>query len=103
LPSPSNLDLLFAGYVICGLTGAALKLYHQYQNNPEYFTQSLMPTIAINCICMGYPVMRLVAAIGMFVSWRDGLYPYVETKAKGVMMWWGEKILEVHVDDQSAD
>eukprot|EP00299_Pterocystis_sp_00344_P015418 c7698_g1_i1.p1 GENE.c7698_g1_i1~~c7698_g1_i1.p1 ORF type:complete len:426 (+),score=74.05 c7698_g1_i1:42-1319(+) len=88
-------DTLIAGGVTCGLAGAAVAFYLKYQQDQQQFMNALLPTVVFNACCVGYPIMRLVAAIGLYLSWKHGLYLMVENKAKEWLLRWGEVLVEV--------
>ena len=90
-----QLDVLVAGGVICGLGGMVLMLYIRYQQHPEHFVSSMLPGLAFNFAAMGMPIMRIVAAGGLYVTWRHGLYAAVRQKAKEALVTFGERVLEV--------
>eukprot|EP00301_Raphidiophrys_heterophryoidea_P021943 c6217_g1_i1.p1 GENE.c6217_g1_i1~~c6217_g1_i1.p1 ORF type:complete len:516 (+),score=96.21 c6217_g1_i1:28-1575(+) len=96
--SPWWADTIVAGCVICGFVGACMVWHRQYVQDPEHFMGRVMPVLALNMFCNGLPIMRLVAAVGLVVAWKEGLYVFVSKAARQALVKWGEMILEVHQD-----
>ena len=101
-PLQRSLDGLVSGAVLCGLLGTIAAAHAAWREDPQYFWQRVLPSIAMSFASSGTPLLRMFVAGGLYYGYAEAARA-AGICAKQVLTRFGERVLDVDAAEGEAD